>query len=134
MTALDESFAFTVSLPVISCSTSTSLLFSRVRNPFLTHALDTELTTTNIPSLDDAVAHTNANKDSSIHTPDGFVHFTFDDEEWCNLSNEHDPISYKDIFSRPDALQWQTTYEDEMKSLHDHKVWDLIPHDQVPTG
>src|SRR5882672_7790761 len=36
MTALDESFALTVSLPVISCSTSTSLLFSRVGNPFLT--------------------------------------------------------------------------------------------------
>src|SRR5882672_3237526 len=36
-TALDESFALTVSLPVISCLTSTSLLFSRVRNLFLTH-------------------------------------------------------------------------------------------------
>src|SRR5882672_5657682 len=36
MTALYESFALTVSLPVISCSTSTSLLFSRVGNPFLT--------------------------------------------------------------------------------------------------
>src|SRR5882672_7393430 len=35
-TALDESFTFTVSLPVISCLTSTSLLFSRVGNPFLT--------------------------------------------------------------------------------------------------
>src|SRR5882672_1538103 len=36
MTALDKSFALVVSLPVISCSTSTSLLFSQVRNPFLT--------------------------------------------------------------------------------------------------
>src|SRR5882672_2043184 len=35
MTALDESFALTVSLPIISCSTSTSLLFSRVGNLFL---------------------------------------------------------------------------------------------------
>ena len=36
MTALDESFALTVSLPVISCSTLTSFLFSRVGSPFLT--------------------------------------------------------------------------------------------------
>src|SRR5882672_5571967 len=42
-TALDESFALTVSLSVISCSTSTSLLFSRVGNPFLTTAAMTSL-------------------------------------------------------------------------------------------
>src|SRR5882672_10780691 len=36
MTALDKSFTLTVSLPVIFCSTSTYLLFSRVGNPFLT--------------------------------------------------------------------------------------------------
>src|SRR5882672_9305952 len=35
-TALDKSFALTVSLPIISCLTLTSLLFSRVGNPFLT--------------------------------------------------------------------------------------------------
>src|SRR5882672_4210354 len=35
-TALDKSFTLTVSLPVIFCSTSTYLLFSRVGNPFLT--------------------------------------------------------------------------------------------------
>src|SRR5882672_24445 len=39
-TALDESFALMVSLPVISCSTSTSLLFSRVGNLFLTQGFD----------------------------------------------------------------------------------------------
>jgi len=33
------------------------------------------------------------------HTPDGYVHFTFDDDEWFNLSNEDDPVSYKDAFS-----------------------------------
>jgi len=33
------------------------------------------------------------------HTPDGYVHFTFDDDEWCNLSNEDDPVSYKYAFS-----------------------------------
>jgi len=33
--SLDESFALMVSLPIISCSTSTSLLFSQVRNLFL---------------------------------------------------------------------------------------------------
>ena len=31
-------------------------------------------------------------------TPDGYVHFTFNDDEWCNLSNEDDPVSYKDAF------------------------------------
>src|SRR5882672_439179 len=36
MTALDKSFTLMVSLPVIFCSTLTSLLFSRVGNPFLT--------------------------------------------------------------------------------------------------
>ena len=33
------------------------------------------------------------------HTPDGYVHFTFNDNESCNLSNEDDPVSYKDAFS-----------------------------------
>src|SRR5882672_6027832 len=45
MTALDESFALTVSLPIISCSTSTSLLFSRVRNPFLTQPYNVDVIT-----------------------------------------------------------------------------------------
>jgi len=40
--------------------------------------------------------------------PDTYVHFTFDEEEWSNLSNEADPVSYWDAFSRPDATQWQT--------------------------
>src|SRR5882724_807392 len=67
-------------------------------------------------------------------TPDGYVHFTFDDNEWCNLSNEHDPVSYRNAFSRPDAQQWQMAYEEELRSLCEHKVWDLVPHDQVPAG
>src|SRR5467141_2230565 len=71
---------------------------------------------------------------SGIHTPEGYVHFTFNDKEWCNLSNEDNPISYRDAFSRSDALQWQSAYEDEMKSLCEHKVWDLIPHAQIPAG
>src|SRR5882672_4620524 len=40
MTALDKSFSLMVSLPVISCLTSTSLLFSRVRNLFLTITIE----------------------------------------------------------------------------------------------
>ena len=58
----------------------------------------------------------------------------FDNNEWCNLGNEHDPILYKAAFSQPDAPQWQAAYEDEMKSLREHKVWDLIPCTQVPVG
>ena len=65
---------------------------------------------------------------------EGYIHFTFNENEWCNLSNKDDPISYRDAFSRPDAPFWQAPYEDEMKSLCKHKVWDLIPHDQVLTG
>jgi len=60
-------------------------------------------------------------------TPDGYVHFTFDDNKWCNLSNEDNPVSYKDAFSQLDAPQWQAAYEDEMWFLCEHKVWDLIP-------
>jgi len=30
--------------------------------------------------------------ESGIHTPEGYVHFTFDDKEWCNLSNKDEPI------------------------------------------
>ena len=67
-------------------------------------------------------------------TPEGYVHFSFNNNEWCNLGNEDDPISYRDAFSQPDASLWQAAYEDEMKSLHDHEVWDLIPCDQVPAG
>jgi len=62
------------------------------------------------------------------------VHFTFDDNKWCNLSNEHNPVFYRDAFSRPDAQQWQMAYEEEMRSLCEHKVWDLVPCDQVPAG
>ena len=65
-------------------------------------------------------------------TPEGYIHFSFNNYEWCNLRNEDDPISYRDAFSRPDVPDWQAAYKDEMKSLHDHKVWDLIPRDQVP--
>ena len=64
--------------------------------------------------------------------PEGYIHFSFNNDEWCNLGNKDDPISYRDAFSRPDVSFWQAVYEDKMKSLHDHKVWDLIPHDQVP--
>ena len=67
-------------------------------------------------------------------TLEEYIHFSFNDDEWCNLSNEDDPISYRDAFSRPDTSLWQAAYKDEMKSLHDHKVWDLIPCDQVPPG
>ena len=66
--------------------------------------------------------------------PEGYVHFSFNNNEWCNLRNKVNPISYRDAFSRPDVPLWQAAYEDEMKSLHDHKVWDLIPRDQVPAG
>ena len=30
---------------------------------------------------------------------EGYIHFTFDENEWCNLSNKDDPISYRDTFS-----------------------------------
>ena len=62
--------------------------------------------------------------------PEGYIHFSFNNNEWCNLGNKDDPISYRDAFSKPDASLWQAAYEDEMKSLCDHKVWDLIH--QVP--
>ena len=64
---------------------------------------------------------------------EGYIHFTFNENKWCNLSNE-DPILYRDAFSRPDVPFWQAAYKDKMKTLRKHKVWDLIPHDQVPTG
>jgi len=51
------------------------------------------------------------------HTHDGYMHFTFNDNEWCNLSNEDDPVSYKDAFSQPDAQQWQAADKEEMRSL-----------------
>src|SRR5882672_8589745 len=85
---------------------------------------------------DDTGAHPEAGAymESEVHTPEGYVHFTFDDKEWCNLSNEDDPILYRDAFSCPDVPQWQSAYEDEMKSLCKHKVWDLIPRMQIPAG
>ena len=79
-------------------------------------------------------AHVDANKESEMCTLEGYTHFTFDDNEWCNLCNEDDPNSYRDTFSQPDMPQWQSAYNDEMRSLHKHKVWDLVPCDQVPTG
>jgi len=46
------------------------------------HDLNAESTTTNIPSPDCACVHGHVNINSDTHAPDGFVHFTFDDEEW----------------------------------------------------
>src|SRR5882672_7333917 len=53
-TALDESFAFMVSLPIIFCSTSTYLPFSRVGNLFLTvpkYVASSELTVKDLEAL-----------------------------------------------------------------------------------
>ena len=30
---------------------------------------------------------------------EGYIHFTFNNNKWCNLSNEDDPILYRDAFS-----------------------------------
>src|SRR5882672_6768893 len=97
---------------------------------------DDEVQPTNFSLPDDTGAHAEAGAymESEVHMPEEYVHFTYDDKEWCNLNDEDDAISYRDAFLRPDAPQWQAAYEDEMKSLRKHKVWDLIPHMQIPAG
>ena len=48
-------------------------------------------TTSSDPSLPEGHTQTDI--------PEGYIHFTFNENEWCNLSNEDDPILYRDAFS-----------------------------------
>jgi len=67
--------------------------------------------------------HVDTNKESEPHTSEVYMYITFNDNKWCNLRNEDDPISYKVTFLQPDKLQWQyASYEDEMKSMCKPKV------------
>ena len=57
------------------------------------------------------------------------------------------PSQYKDVFDEPNNFndawnhhdefqhkQWQDAISKEFKTMHDHKVWNLIDRRQIPTG
>jgi hypothetical protein len=48
--------------------------------------------------------------------------------------DEEDPKTFKEAIERPNKDKWWTSYGPRMKSIHQHKVWKLIPHGEVPQG
>jgi Reverse transcriptase (RNA-dependent DNA polymerase) len=47
---------------------------------------------------------------------------------------EDDPRTYREATQAYDASDWETSYDDELKSMKQHRVWTLIPHTDVPQG
>ena len=63
-----------------------------------------------------------------IHTLDDHITAATDtemDEVLC--VSEDDPRNYNEAKQAHDAEKWETGYDDELKSMHHHNVWTLVP-------
>ena len=59
------------------------------------------------------------------HAPDRYG-------EWVYVTNSPtEPGTVREVKASPDKAKWETTMENEMKSLKDHDVWDLV---DLPEG
>ena len=58
------------------------------------------------------------------------------DTEMDNLLGlaEDDPWMYQEAMQAYDVSDWETSYNDELRSMKQHGVWMLIPHTDVPQG
>lgn len=56
------------------------------------------------------------------------------DIEPLPLSTEEEPRTWKEAQDGPDAKKWEEAYREEMKSLKEMKVYQLVPRTSVPTG
>ena len=45
---------------------------------------------------------------------------------------EDDPHTYREEAQAYDASEWEASYDDELKSMKQHKVWTLVPCTSVP--
>ncbi len=53
--------------------------------------------------------------------------FAFSAFELAYSAMNSAPRTYKQAVRRPDADEWLDAMGREMKSLHDHDAWDLVP-------
>ena len=52
-------------------------------------------------------------------------------ESECDLSLDEDPISFRQAMESEDSEKWLIAAKDEIKSMGDNKVWDLV---ELPKG
>ena len=69
---------------------------------------------------------------------DELLHFLWPDSDLCfnmaeNLADNL-PNTWDEARQSPEADKWLAAYREELKSLKDMKVYDLVPRDQVPSG
>ena len=50
------------------------------------------------------------------------------------VHKEDNPKSVAEVLSRPNGPFWKVALDSELKSMHDHHVWDLVPHSSLPIG
>jgi len=52
-------------------------------------------------------------------------------EQECHLSIDKDPLSFKQAMNCDDSKKWHNAMKEELKSMDDNKVWDLV---ELPNG
>ena len=52
-------------------------------------------------------------------------------EQECDLSIDKDPLSFKQAMNCDDSEKWYNAMKEELKSMDDNKVWDLV---ELPNG
>eukprot|EP00961_Rhodomonas_salina_P251448 3399666-Rhodomonas_salina.1 len=50
------------------------------------------------------------------------------------LTVNGDPMDYPESQTLPDKAKWQEATDVELKSCHDHEVWDWVDPEEVPEG
>ena len=60
------------------------------------------------------------------------MHRTQDNSDVLGIADD-DP-TYKEAMQAHDASEWDASYDDEIKSMKQHKVWTLLPCTDVPKG
>ena len=50
------------------------------------------------------------------------------------VHEDEDPKSVAEALSRPNGPLWKVALDSELKSMHDHHVWDLVPRTSQPIG
>ena len=56
--------------------------------------------------------------------------------EWANVSNYQEPQTFRQALESPDKLHWMDAMKNEIESIHDNDVWDLVelPKDRKAVG
>ena len=87
--------------------------------PYETH-LERAKCTMHGPQEGNFICHSDNNMTSNTETDD-----------FLGLA-EDDPHTYREEAQAYDASEWEASYDDELKSMKQHKVWTLVPCTTVP--